>query len=642
MARWLKRIGWLCVALYVSLIGLGAWRVNAGYDEELAAPFASHGAPWATSERCRSCHPDHHASWWETFHRTMTQEADEESVVGAFDGRTVTFFDVPARPVRRDGKYLIEYLSQDGREVLRTLEIARTVGSRRYQQYLVQDPEDPADNYYRIPLLWHIGEARWIHLNGAFLGPDDPNYDKHVALWNDNCIFCHNTGPQPGLANYEELVERRMIGENVNISSHGRFESEVAELGIACESCHGPAGEHIARNRDPFRRYALHLFGAADPTIVDPERLDQERSVEVCGQCHGQRMPKRDEEIVGWMHDGPPYRAGESLASLIRRIERDTPVPRGQASDGFSLRFWEDGTPRLTAYEYQGVLASPCYREGDLTCLSCHTMHGGDVFGQLPPENRTNAACLACHTEIADDVPAHTHHEAESSGSACYECHMPKAVYGVLAIHRSHRIENPDPARDAEAGRPNACTSCHVDRSPAWAAKEMAAWWGEAYREPERRGDGAPTELAGVIAALHAGDPVQRSVAAERMGRDDTPLSAHERAFLVPHLLFALFDRYPAVRWFARRSLVSLGSELAEAGVATGLADEAALFDYLADPAAREAAARSMLEAWTRSRPADLPEPPEGSLLDAEHRPDMDEVLRLVRMQSTKLIQIGE
>ena len=47
--------------------------------------------PWSTSDDCRSCHPDQHASWHRTFHRTMTQEASPESVVGAFDGRVVTF-----------------------------------------------------------------------------------------------------------------------------------------------------------------------------------------------------------------------------------------------------------------------------------------------------------------------------------------------------------------------------------------------------------------------------------------------------------------------------------------------------------------------------------------------------------------------
>ncbi len=637
----------MSLAVYASAVGLAGWRVTSGYEDDFRTPFPHREAPWVTSEACRSCHPDHHASWERTFHRTMTQEASAASVVGAFDGRVVTFWGIRARPVERNGRFLIEYLGPEadtgegGDEVQRTLEIARTVGSRRYQQYLVQDPEGRADNYYRIPLLWHIEEERWIHLNGAFLGPDDPNYDKHVALWNDNCIFCHNTGPVPGLDNYDELVERRTSGEAVDISSHGQFRSEVTELGIACESCHGPAGEHAERNRDPLRRYALHFTNKDDPTIVHPAKLDGERSVAVCGQCHGQRMPKTNAGIVDWMRTGPTYRAGEDLSEAVRLVWRDTPPPVPE-SDGFALRFWKDGTPRLTAYEYQGILSSPCYQRGELTCLSCHSMHGGDVFGQLAPEKRTNQACLQCHGEIARDISAHTHHELGSSGSSCYECHMPKAVYGILAIHRSHRIENPDIARDTATDRPNACTSCHLDRSPVWVAERTSEWWGGDLAALARTTSEAPVSMSGWLAGLHAGDPVQRAVAAEASARVDTPLSPRERVFIVPHLLLALFDTYPAVRWFARRSLEDLSRELATAGIDLGLADGADAFDYLADVSEREEAVKGLMRLFRENLPGDLTPPPEGTLLNERFEPDMDEILRLMRMQSTKVIQIGE
>ena len=48
------------------------------------------------------------------------------------------------------------------------------------------------------------------------------------------------------------------------------IDTTVAEFGIACESCHGPAQAHLAANRNPLRRYASHLAGDGDPTIVQP------------------------------------------------------------------------------------------------------------------------------------------------------------------------------------------------------------------------------------------------------------------------------------------------------------------------------------------------------------------------------------
>src|SRR5690606_30919984 len=100
--------------------------------------------------------------------------------------------------------------------------------------------------------------------------------------------------------------------------------------------------------------------------------------------------------------------------------------------------------------------------------------------------------------------------------------------------------------------RPNACTSCHVDKSLAWAGWAARQWWGERFEVPTARGDGARIDIADSVAALLGGDPVQRAVAARLAGRSDTPLAPEARALLIPHLLTAMKrDRYPAVRRFA-------------------------------------------------------------------------------------------
>jgi hypothetical protein len=269
-------------------------------------------------------------------------------------------------------------------------------------------------------------------------------------------------------------------------------------------------------------------------------------------------------------------------------------------------------------------------------------MHGGDVRGQIAPENRTNRACLPCHQSIARDVSAHTRHRAEGSGSSCYECHMPRAVYGILEIHRSHRIENPDPARDAEAGRPNACTSCHLDRSPLWAAAAMRQEWGARYRDPTARADGAPLDLPEPLAALLAGDPVRRAVAARLAGRPDSPLPARGRAFLVPHLLQALEDRYPTVRYFARKSLIDLDGAMAQARVGPGLAAELERFDYIGPAAERASAVAALRSAWAAAGKGAFASPPPQALLDARFVLDEAAARRLLALQSAKAIHIGE
>ena len=495
---------------------------------------------YAGSSTCRSCHPDQHASWHRTYHRTMTQLPSHQTVQGAFDGRTLRHgADATAVVTRRGDTYLMVI---DDRHGAQEHEVALAVGSRRYQQYFERVEDGHGERLVRLPFLWHMEEQRWMHLNTVFLGPDDTDWDLHRATWNENCILCHNTGPRPGLTTDPISTP----------ATQRRFHSATADLGIACEACHGPGAAHAERHRHVGARYGALLGDAPDPTIINPARLDQAARASVCGQCHGQRLPNPVSRAADWITKGPTFRPGDIL--------EDHASPIHAADQRFAARFWGDGTPRLTAYEYQGMTRSPCYQRGTMTCGSCHDMHGGDPRGMIHSPMRGNQACTQCHEDIGRDVAAHTGHDPGGAGSSCMACHMPSVVYGVLEIHRSHQIEIPDPARDGEAGRPHACTLCHLDRSLTWSAEAMTRMWGTSPRAPHARRDGAPVRTPDGIASLLAGDPVQRSVYAEAFRQLDP--DAVPESFLAAaryHLTVTLGDGYPAVRRCASRSLRELG-----------------------------------------------------------------------------------
>ena len=40
---------------------------------------------FVSSKTCESCHPHEHATWHSSYHRTMTQVATPEAVIGDFD-----------------------------------------------------------------------------------------------------------------------------------------------------------------------------------------------------------------------------------------------------------------------------------------------------------------------------------------------------------------------------------------------------------------------------------------------------------------------------------------------------------------------------------------------------------------------------
>jgi hypothetical protein len=563
---------------------LGAWAERRAISADLARPRDLHGTGFVGSVACRSCHQEHYTSWHRTFHRSMTAEATAADVKGDFSGATLTSAGVTAR-MDRDarGGYQMTFTRPGAPS--RTVEVARTVGSRRYQQYLARD----GDSYWRLPVAWHVEDQRWFPMTSAFLFTSEPwegsappapaprsdgrpvygggDFDRHVTRWNDNCVFCHNVAPNPG----------RDPGS-------GRFATTVAELGVACEACHGPGAEHVARNGNPLRRWALQMNGGADPTIVNPSRLSPARAADLCGRCHGQRIA---DQIAPLLEHGDPFVPGDDLAIESAPLWPDTPLhgdPRA-----FSARFWDDGTPLLTAYEYQGLLQSPCTMRGPLTCTSCHGMHEGDPRGQIRARfggkaggKTSNTMCTGCHTALATSEAArlHAHHDpaSEGGGGRCVSCHMPRIVYGVLDVHRSHRIEIPDPARAAAAGRPDACTSCHVERTAAWAEAAARRLWGEARFPPGAR---APSGTS-PFEALFGGPPVARAAAADALGR--APVAdADARARRVGALLDVMaHDRYPAVRHLAWRSLRRLVAPDAAPGVGF-----AADYDPSADPVER-------------------------------------------------------
>ncbi len=538
-----------------ALLFFSGWRVAATIRDPIGPPpqggFEAGRKAWeyGTSRTCAPCHAGHVASWGRTFHRTMTQDAGPATIRAPFDGRAIEALGVVSL-ARREGKAFFIDCPDPGLSRVVPHRIDRVTGSRRMQQFETRVD----DRYVRLPIAWSIEESRWLHLSEAFFHPDGDDFHAHRAVWDLNCIFCHTTRPVPGLG------------------AGARLASSSAELGIACEACHGPGEEHARRMRSPLRRYAFRIDHPADPTIVNPKRLEKTRSVQVCGHCHGQRLPVDRDSIREILAHGDPYRPGDDLSRTFEPVTRDTRL----GGYSFATRFWGDGSPRLTAYEYQGLLASPCYLRGTMTCLSCHTMHSGDPHGQMRPDRQGNAICTQCHESyVGNRLAAHTGHRAESPGSSCVACHMPPRVYGIMTWHPSHQISSPDPAAAAASGTPDACTLCHSGRSLAWATAAVERLWPQAAARSKIALDVDRASAPEMARALFAGDAVYRSLAAFRLGESSPDREVAGRA--VPLLAELLVDPYPGVRRDARAALVKLSgrADLPRAQDAAALRDAA-------------------------------------------------------------------
>jgi hypothetical protein len=301
----------------------------------------------------------------------------------------------------------------------------------------------------------------------------------------------------------------------------------------------------------------------------------------VCGRCHGQRIGK---DVGKVLSEGDGFLPGEDLATVSRPIYRDSTLA-GTEGTPFLARFWPDGTPRLSAYEYQGLLLSPCYQpEQDasgrgLGCNHCHDMHGDRPAGQVRPDRAGEGACTGCHASTSLSGAAgsggHGGHGELAPDVDCLDCHMPRISYGLLEGMVTHRISSPDPgAWVGRSDQPDACTQCHVDRSRAWAAAAM----GDLGLSGSRAVQSAAEEeaLASRVALdLHGGDPIQRNLAAHALSRPKATGEVSER---MAWLVAALDDEYPSVRWFAWRGLRTLATDQGDARTLALVAE----FDYLA------------------------------------------------------------
>jgi predicted CXXCH cytochrome family protein len=538
----------ICVASVIPVIWHGYSGTRAGKADE----------DYVSSKACIACHGDHYASWARTYHSRMTQDVDVSSVQGDFKhDNTLDYEGVHATMTERNGSFFMNLQMPD--KTSRSYQIERTVGSRRIEQYLTKEE----GGYMRLPLAYDLVNRRWMSLNGSFFYPDNDNFFQHWSTWDGNCVFCHNVKAQPHL-NFQTK----------------KYSTEVAELGIACGSCHGAGAAHADAAASPFTRTYWRLSPTADRLITNPKKLSSERSTMVCGHCHGQRVPEPFDRIQQILGNGDPFNAGEDLAAYYRPVTRDTKV----GSYSFSNRFWSDGSPRLTAYEYQGLVRSRCFTDGvpgnRINCLSCHSMHEGDAAGQIKPENRTDQPCLVCHEKYrgAEALVQHTGHLAESTGSRCYNCHMPRVVFGVMSVHPTHDITNPDPELTVTQSIPNACNQCHLDKSVNWAIAASKKWWPKRFALVQPSSDNQFDQPEGPR-ALFAGDSLVRALTAEAMGGGgpDKP----DKNWAAPFLVEAFADNYPIVRFFAANGLGAGGWRLPKP-------------DYLGDAAGREIT----LEKW--------------------------------------------
>ena len=599
-------------ASLIALAGAIHWSSRLGQSEMSeklqlkSAPRPGRDGGYVSSDSCRACHPGPFETWHRSYHRTMTQYARPDTVLGDFNNVTLKAHGETYVLKRRRDEFWVDLPDPEQRLLPRPpgsapRELPRTerrvtllTGSHHMQTLWVGGKD--GNLQFGVPFSWLKDEQRWVPRNATFLM--DPLLPPPFQMWNMNCLRCHTTAGQP----------------RPDESGSPVLDTRVAEIGIGCEACHGPAEQHIALHRNPLERWKSWMTDgvSTNESIINPARLDHVRSSQVCGQCHSITVPQPADQ--GWFRHGFSYRPGKDLNATLRVIEpskhgRESWLQELMTANAFKLEdlYWPDGMVRVSGRDYTGMIGSGCYKRGEMSCLSCHSMHHyEDRADQLLPGMRSNQACVQCHPKLGQDLSAHTHHRADSSGSLCVNCHMPHTTYGLMKAIRSHHIDSPDVAVEVATGRPNACNLCHLDRSLRWTDEQLTRLWGRGRGRARLDGDMA-TVPDGARLALE-GDAGQRALVAWHLGWEPS-LAASGSDWQAPILATLLTDPYPAVRYIAGRSLAQLPGF-------NGFP-----FDFLAAVSQQEAARDRALQIWRQSartpgsQPTYLGQPDEAGML---------------------------
>ncbi len=573
-------------------------------------PVTAPNNAYTSSQTCRACHPSEYKSWHNSYHRTMTQLAKSEAILAKWHGTRLPLGQAALQLEQKRDEFWVNTVGADGIKT-DSQRVTMTTGSHHLQVYWTADGNGNLQQPF--PFGWLIADQKWVPVQDTFLR--DPHLAAPDAKWNNVCIKCHAVAGRPGIDARTRTVN-----------------TETAELGISCEACHRPAGAHIAHYQNPVNRYISHLGDKAVHAILNPgsETLDHRLSAQACGQCHSYQYTPNP---LDWLRNGPRFLPGNELNANTTVVHASTFIANGKQPDGhphpggewLGDRFWPDGMVRVTGREYNGLLDTACFQRGKMSCLSCHSMHGYlDNNDQLAPRMETNEACLQCHDDFRDNLTAHTHHAADSTGSLCYNCHMPHTTYGLLSGIRSHQIDSPSVETHLKTGRPNACNLCHLNQTLEWSSRHLTKWYD--HRQPKLDND--DKSISAMLKMLLKGDAGQRAIAAWNMGWEPAR-KASGGNWQAPWLIRTMNDPYAAVRYIAHKALMA---DPAFAGTP---------FDYTAPLAKRATQIDAISE--RRADAGLLGQAPHAQLLlDAQGKPLEDVADRLTRQRDNRPITLQE
>ena len=413
-----------------------------------AAPLAVAGS-YVGSASCRSCHEKFY-NLWSTSHHGLAMQPYTQAFAQAHltdHNSTVTIGKIKYQALRLDknGKGLMRATTPDGKAT--DYPIEHVLGGKNVYYFLTKLA---GGRLQTMPLEYDVMKKQWHDMAASAVRHFQGRAQDQALSWTDSaytfntsCFSCHVS----------------QMDTNYDLKTN-TYQTVWAEPGINCETCHGPAGEHVRL----YRELAKHpkRKPPANPGLLSYKTLSVAQTNATCAPCHARMSP-----ITTGFKPGEAYFDHYDLITF----ENNDFYPDGRdLGENYTETLWR---------------TSPCVKSGKLKCTHCHTSSGRYRFADIKVANH---ACLPCHkARVANPTP-HTHHKAPAAGKKsprCTNCHMPTTRFARMG-RSDHSMKPPTPAATMKFKSPNACTLCHKHKakSPAWADKKVRQWHKEDYQAP--------------------------------------------------------------------------------------------------------------------------------------------------------------
>jgi tetratricopeptide (TPR) repeat protein len=387
------------------------------------------------SKSCRDCHEEFYRLWSTSFHGLAMQPyspafAQEHLTAQSGD---VTIGNRTYHAELSGPQGAIREIAPSGDTIY---PIAHVMGGKNVYYFLT--PMDRG-RLQVLPLAYDVHKQTWYDVAASgvrhFADRRDEALDwtDRMFTFNTTCFNCHVSELS---TNYDLAAET--------------YHTTWSEPGIGCESCHGPAGEHI-RVMEAAQREGNR---SKDIKIIRTKIFTPEQTNNLCSVCHAKLVPL-----------SVSFRPGDNFFDHYDLLALE------------HADFYPDGRDLGENYTYTSWLMSPCANSGKLGCTHCHASSGRMRFAG----EKSNQACMPCHEKTVARSAEHSHHPAGGPGDQCIACHMPMTRFAAMG-RSDHSMRPPTPATTMAMNSPNACNACHGDHDAVWADQFVRQWYQHDYQ----------------------------------------------------------------------------------------------------------------------------------------------------------------